>query len=700
MFPWGLSEALYHALEMIASHIPPLLRSIQERLLDLLSMILAGQPFRPLGAPTPRGGPNSASKDLNLLQASAGGQPAEVIALALKVLGNFDFSGHTLNEFVRDAALPYLENDSPEVRQEAVLASTQLFMNDPICHQTSSHSIEIVSDVLEKLLTVGITDPNPLIRKTVLENLDEKFDRHLAQAEDIRSLFIALNDEVFQNRELAINIIGRLALHNPAYVMPPLRKSLINLITQLEYSTNTKQKEESAQLLCLLIGAAASLVRSYAPTILTVLLRTAQAPDTSVTVAAHCVTCIGELARVAGEELVPDIQTILSLVISMLNDQASTIKRDAALKTLGQVVSNTGQVITPYASHPQLLGILFRLLRIETSPAVRMETIRTMGMLGALDPFKHKLLQGGADDPNAETSGPRVTDITLLMNLPTPSNDEYYQTVVVHSLVGVLSDSALKDHHYEAVEAVMLIFRTQRLRCVSFLPQIIPAFLHVIRIAQPHRQEVYLKQLANLISIVKQHIRNYLHDVFALIHDFWNPNSSLQLTIIQLVEAVARAVEGEFKAYLPKLLQQILRSFDGDLTAKQLTERRLNTLLHILRAFYVFGSSIEDYLHLVLPVIVKSFETPLAPDELRKAALKTTAQLCRTVNFSDQASQIIHPLVRTLATSNAELRSIAMDTLCVLVLQFGTGYAIFIPMVNKVSQSPLVCRASVLNFRL
>jgi len=71
-------------------------------------------------------------------------------------------SGHILNEFVRDAVLPYLEHDSPDVRKEAVLASTQLFIKDPICHQMSSHSIEIVSDVLEKLLTVGITDPSGL----------------------------------------------------------------------------------------------------------------------------------------------------------------------------------------------------------------------------------------------------------------------------------------------------------------------------------------------------------------------------------------------------------------------------------------------------------------------------------------------------------------------------------------------------------
>ena len=112
---------------------------------------------------------------------------------------------------------------------------------------------------------------------------------------------------------------------------------------------------------------------------------------TSVPVAAYCVTCIGELARVAGEELVNNVRTIVDLIITMLNDQSSTLKRDAALKTLGQIVSNTGEVINPYIEHPQLLGILFRLLQTETSQTIRTETIRTMGLLGALDPFKHKV---------------------------------------------------------------------------------------------------------------------------------------------------------------------------------------------------------------------------------------------------------------------------------------------------------------------
>lgn len=58
------------------------------------------------------------------------------------------------------------------------------------------------------ILYLWHTDPG--IRHTVLSTLDTRFDRHLAQAENVRSLFIALNDEVFANREVAIGIIGRL----------------------------------------------------------------------------------------------------------------------------------------------------------------------------------------------------------------------------------------------------------------------------------------------------------------------------------------------------------------------------------------------------------------------------------------------------------------------------------------------------------
>lgn len=74
-----------------------------------------------------------------------------------------------------------------------------------------------------------LSDPD--IRYCVLASLDERFDAHLAQAENLQALFVALNDEVFEIRELAICTIGRLSSMNPAFVMPFLRKMLIQVFT-------------------------------------------------------------------------------------------------------------------------------------------------------------------------------------------------------------------------------------------------------------------------------------------------------------------------------------------------------------------------------------------------------------------------------------------------------------------------------------
>lgn len=72
----------------------------------------------------------------------------------------------------------------------------------------------------------------------MLASLDERFDAHLAQAENLQALFVALNDQVFEIRELAICTVGRLSSMNPAFVMPFLRKMLIQVMKRDACSEN------------------------------------------------------------------------------------------------------------------------------------------------------------------------------------------------------------------------------------------------------------------------------------------------------------------------------------------------------------------------------------------------------------------------------------------------------------------------------
>ena len=68
---------------------------------------------------------------------------------------------------------------------------------------------------------------------------------------------------------------------------------------------------------------------------------------------------------------------------------------------------------------------------------------------------------------------------------------------------------------------------------------------------------------------------------------------------------------------------------------------------------------------------------------ISRAALETIDRLTDSLDLTDYASRIIHPLVRTLDAC-PELRLPAMETLASLIMQMGKKYEIFIPMVNKV----------------
>jgi FKBP12-rapamycin complex-associated protein len=54
-----------------------------------------------------------------------------------------------------------------------------------------------------------------------------------------------------------------------------------------------------------------------------------------------------------------------------------------------------------------------------------------------------------------------------------PSQEEYYPTVAFAALLDILCNPSLSNHHTAVVEAIMYIFRSLRLKCVSFLPQVL-----------------------------------------------------------------------------------------------------------------------------------------------------------------------------------------------------------------------------------
>ena len=660
MFACGLSDSMTQALVDMAHYVAPVKPQIQEKLLDLISLVLCNKPFKPLGCPDNRLPPLPHFAREWQQNGIVHGDPE--VALALDTLGSFDFRGHTLNEFVRDVALGYVKNYSPQIRKAAALTCCQIYVQDPIIKQTSYHAIGVVRSVVSQLLNTATADPVPDIRRTVMHALDTKFDRHLAEQENIRKIIMAINESDFEVRKAAVEIIGRLTLVNPAYVFPPLRKLLSNFTQSVSASDDPEYEEQGARLVSLCVMNASSLVRPFVENLVKNLVPKATSPNPDVS--AVVLRGIGDLSTVGGLKLQPYIQQLMPTVIDALQDLASPPRRDAALRSLGQLASNTGYVIAPYLDHPELLEMLTNIIKTEQAGSIRRETIKLLGILGALDPYRHQQsLEQRSQAKTADNLG--MSDVALIMQGLTPSNDEYYPQVVMNILMhNVLRDGSLTQYHAAVIEAIVSIFKTLGLKCVSFLPQIIPTFITVIHVAQNQKLEQYFNQLAILASIVGQHIRPFLKNLVDIIHQYFESSAGVSATALSLMESLSKSLGREFYPSMVRLFPLVMRVVNSDPTAK------VNTPGRAMHAILVFGKHAERSMWLILPKLIDTFMNDARQLHVRKTAIETIGIISRQTNISDYASLLLHSLMDVLALKDKVLHIAAYDTILTFLFQY------------------------------
>lgn len=222
---------------------------------------------------------------------------------------------------------------------------------------------------------------------------------------------------------------------SPSYNSLPNWSILLSRVYSPSFSISSshfssRNREDCTRLLTLLVSATQRLIKPYALPILRVLIP--KANDSNPAVAANVLMCLGELAAVGGEDVAPHIPELMQVIISRLQDPAH-VKRDAALRTLGQLCSSTGYVISPLVDYPQLLPILGRILRTESGSSRRevvREVVKVLGILGALDPYRRKVSRIALHRYLALKSGVRQSRTKmellrgpsqLLLQLPSPA---------------------------------------------------------------------------------------------------------------------------------------------------------------------------------------------------------------------------------------------------------------------------------------
>ncbi|KAM7479086.1 hypothetical protein LguiA_027299 [Lonicera macranthoides] len=617
-----------------------------------------------------------------------------------------------------------------------------------------------------RLTFSAVADADVSVRHSIFSSLHGNggFDDFLAQADSLTAIFAALNDEDFEVREYAISVAGRLSEKNPAYVLPALRRHLIQLLTYLKQSADSKYREESAKLLGCLIRNCERLILPYVAPIheaLVAKLCEGTGVNANNGIISGVLVTVGDLARVGGFAMRQYIPGLMPLIVEALLDGAAPTKREVAVATLGQVVQSTGvggsvasttdkshlinhhqlrvenhahvdqtqddlvmktkskptghkavgnfslymnngiikevnYVITPYNEYKPLLSLLLKLLNGELAWSTRREVLKVLGIMGALDPHVHKRNQQSLPGLNGEVNraaseaGQHIRSMDELPMDLWPSfatSEDYFPTVAINSLMRILRDPSLSSYHQQVVGSLMFIFKSMGLGCVPYLPKVLPDLFHTVRTCEDGLREYITWKLGTLVSIVRQHIRKYLPELLSLISELWSSFSLPTVnrpvhgsSILHLVEQLCLALNDEFRTHLPIILPCCIQVLSDAERYNDYTYIR--DILHTLE---VFGGTLDEHMHLLLPALIRLFKVN-ASVEIRRAAIKTLTRLIPCVQVTGHISALTHHLKLVLDGKNDELRKDAVDALCCLAHALGEDFTIFVPSIHKLLQ--------------
>ncbi|GAX78992.1 hypothetical protein CEUSTIGMA_g6432.t1 [Chlamydomonas eustigma] len=619
----GLSEVLVVALTQVSASFPynqELLRDMRLQLLDLLSLAIAKRPFNP----------STTQSKFQALSAALGSgelQGGALVRLSLQTLATFDWGDINLLEFMRDYILGYVDDNDRGIRQVAVLAcckileqhssllraaaanKSSLFM--PGAASNVRHA-RVVEKVSSRLLIAAVADPSERVRTAVLQALADTsaLDDYMAQADCLRSLFVALNDESTSVRALAIRLIGRMADKNPAYVNPALRRHLLQLLTDMEHSPDVKHKEESAMLLECLITSAPKLVMPYVSPIHKALVSrlkgvlastslavgqlvngaggnvqqqggshgpAASKDHEAVTsnmsnkgnggvgmrdipnnandsgVATTVLSTIGQLAVVAQIQFRPYVSEVIPLVIEAIQDNSSSSKRIVAVKTLGQIVESTGSVMTPYMDFPQLLAVLLKMLH-EGSADIRKDVMKVLGIIGALDPHTHKTNQASLKgEGKLELEGVRPLRVNNPATLATVLAGTHVDPSNIAAATGGQTQGG-DDAQVDLLPISGLVSSSE-----EYYPTVaINALMRVLRDPSLSSQQSVIDALMIILRSLNLASVPYLPKVLPVLFEVLNEaDVALREDIFQQLTKLVAFVKQHIRRFLPDLIQLI-----------------------------------------------------------------------------------------------------------------------------------------------
>lgn len=89
--------------------------------------------------------------------------------------------------------------------------------------------------------------------------------------------------------------------------------------------------------------------------------------------------------------VIGELPPLIKLILDVLKDESSTSRKRCAVLVLGQLAHSTGSVGSLYDTYPTLMPTLFAVLSDTADADLKLECMRVLGILGAVDPYQEKV---------------------------------------------------------------------------------------------------------------------------------------------------------------------------------------------------------------------------------------------------------------------------------------------------------------------
>lgn len=420
VFRWRLSAQLIKSLQSILNTAGPTYQTkLEEELLDKISFTLSGYSFKQATSFS-----QWIKKNLNVNDGEVG--------LALTALNEFSFSrSDEMAYFLRDYVLPFIENGSHTVRNSAVIAIVKLLL-PPSMDAYSIARKHCIDFVVDRMIFIGVAHEDPEVRRTIIGNFTPSFYPILSDRIYFDRLRSIVDDEFIDCRLEAIKLLCNMINFEPIFILPVIRKVLcVNLhAINLDCSTEIQLSHCFRTLTILCIHAPQYIIH-FNEGIVQLLLPRLKSISSSgsllVPLLSTYIAFVNAQSNFGSGEYTfrEEIPAVLNLLSSIQSDRGfqSRSLRILCFRFLSAALVPLIDNQSPYQLYPDLFRHISLVIHNSDEESIlRLEALKCLGKIGALDVTSFQAFEAQSRDPLAR--------VDLPPTLSSPSQQECANAVL------------------------------------------------------------------------------------------------------------------------------------------------------------------------------------------------------------------------------------------------------------------------------